>query len=222
MVDAAAVGDVAGVLGDRAERRVPVVGAVRAQRADVEVDADEAAAGGDRVELVVGQVAGGRADRVRARVRGDERAVEMAGDVPEPGRVEVAEVDRDAELGAALDEPDAGVGEAGAGVGARRVAERHAVRERVLRGSRPARASAGRPRTRPRARRGPRRSARRPRSGTRRRAPRRPGRRRGRRVPRISRICPSHASSSRNSRAASAPTVRADSSHGTVGEYGMS
>ena len=109
VVDAAAVGHVARVLGDPRDRRVGVVGAVGAQRAGVEADADQAAAGRDRVELVVGEVAGGRAQRVDARVRGDQRAVERARDVPEAGGVEVAEVDGDAELGAAAHELHAGV-----------------------------------------------------------------------------------------------------------------
>jgi hypothetical protein len=66
VVDADAVGHVAGVLGDLRDRRIGVVAAVRAQRADVEVDPDEAAAGADRVELVVGEVARVGAERVDA------------------------------------------------------------------------------------------------------------------------------------------------------------
>ena len=143
MVDPAAVGHVARVLGDPLDRRVGVVAAVGAQRAGVEVDADQAAARRDRVELVVGQVARRRAERVDARVRGDQRPVELARDVPEPGGVEVAEVDGDAELGAAPHELDAGVREARAGVGRGRVAERHAVPERV--GAAPDRAERAQP-----------------------------------------------------------------------------
>ena len=67
------LGDVRGVGDDQGQRRVRVLGAVGAEEADVEVDADEAAALADRAQLVVGQVARRGAERVRAGVRGDQR-----------------------------------------------------------------------------------------------------------------------------------------------------
>jgi hypothetical protein len=133
------------VLGDPRERRVGVVPAVGAQRADVEVDADEAAALRDRVELVVQQVAAVRAEGVDAGVAGDQRPGVELGDVPEAGGVEMAEVDRDAELTAAAHQPLAGLGEPRPGVGRRRELERDAVRERVRAApDEPERAQAGR------------------------------------------------------------------------------
>jgi hypothetical protein len=84
------------MLGHEGERSVRVVGPVRPQEADVEVDPDQAAARADRAQLVVGQVARRRAERVSAGMRGDERRGAELGDVPEPARVEVRDVDQDA------------------------------------------------------------------------------------------------------------------------------
>ena len=93
-------------------------------------------------------------------------------------------------------------------------AERHAVRRTRSGGSRRCRPSAGRRRTRPRARRGPGRSPPRPPSGgsTPSASPARQASRSA--ASRTSRTCPCDAARSRNSRAASAPTSRADCSHG--------
>ena len=87
--------------------------------------------GGDRVELRVGEIARRRAQGVDAGVRGDQRRAVQPRDVPEAGLVEVAEVDRDAELRAAAHEPPPGGGEARAGVGRGGEHERDAVGERV-------------------------------------------------------------------------------------------
>ena len=129
--DARHGGHVRGVLGDRRERRVVVVGAVGAQEADVEVDPDQAAARADRAQLIVGQVARGGAECVRAGVRGDERRAAQLGDLPEPARVEMREVDEDPQLGAGADQRPPGVREPRPLIGRSRERERHAGGERV-------------------------------------------------------------------------------------------
>jgi hypothetical protein len=96
-----------------------------------EHDADEPAGGGDRVELGVGEVAGRRAQRVDAGVRGDQRRAVHPRDVPEARLVEVAEVDRDAELRAPAHETPTGRRQPGTGVGRAGEQERDAVGERV-------------------------------------------------------------------------------------------
>ena len=170
-VDARDLGDVGRVRGDRRERRVGVLGAVRAQEADVEVDPDQAAALADRAQLVVGEVARRRAERVGAGVRRDERRRAQLGDVPEPARVEVGEVDEDPQRrrrpARARARRPRGPAPGRASPGSR-TARRSRTRSA---GSRPGRASACPPRAAPRARRAPARSARRPRGAGRRRAP---------------------------------------------------
>src|SRR6201999_2990968 len=64
VLDADPVGDVAGVLGDRRQRRVGIVGEVLADEGGRVDDPDQAVGRADRVELRVGQVAGGGGDGV--------------------------------------------------------------------------------------------------------------------------------------------------------------
>ena len=99
-----------------------------------------------------------------------------------PGFVEVAEVDHDAQLGAAADERAAGRRQAGPGVRTRRGDERHAMAEIASPGSTPGRAIAGRPHATAPAPPGPGRSPPRPPGGEqrpagRRRRAQRPGQR---------------------------------------------
>ena len=212
VVDAAAVGHVAGVLGDPRQRRVGVVAAVRAQRADVEVDPDEPAARRDRVELVVREVAASTCT-ARARPSARRSAGRRASRTSQnPASLRwlrstamPSSAQRSHERAPASVRPGPVSGE-------RRELERHAVRERV--GAAPDdadRAQAGRV---------PDSSASRPVSIA--SAPSKwkttpsasPARQASRSATsRTSRTCPPQASSSRNSRAPSAPTLRADSSH---------
>ena len=132
-VDPGHLGDVRGVGDDQLLRRVRVVGAVGAEEAGVEVDADEAAALADRAQLVVGEVARRGAQRVGAGVGGDERraAVLERVDVPEPAAVQVGDVDEDPQLVAGRDERRPALERPGPSSGLPGEPERHAGGEVV-------------------------------------------------------------------------------------------
>ncbi len=116
---------------DLTEGRRRVVASVLAQERRGEIHADHAARPGDGVELLVGQVARRGAQRVRVRVRGDDRRVRGAHDVPEPGLVQMRDVDQDAEAVARADEAEPRRGQSRAGVGRGGKPERDALGEGV-------------------------------------------------------------------------------------------
>ena len=100
------------------------------QEGRAEVEPHEPAALGEDRDLVVHEVARGRRERVDVGVGGDEGRPRDGRDVAQPGRVEVAHVDQDAQLVAGAHERAARVGEARAVLGGA-AAERDAGREGV-------------------------------------------------------------------------------------------
>ena len=113
------------------QRGVVVAHAIGADERGGEVDADHAAALADRRELLVGQIARMRADHMRVRMGCDQRSVGESRHVPETLFVQVRQVEHDPEAVAGLHQLDTPLGEAGAGIGRGRIAERHAVAEDV-------------------------------------------------------------------------------------------
>src|SRR5207244_8287558 len=97
VVDPRLLGDVVDVPDDVGDRRLRVEAAVGPEHRDAERDADDAAGRGDRAQLLVRQVPRGRADGVRVRVGRDDRSAGSAKDAAETARVEVRDVERDAE-----------------------------------------------------------------------------------------------------------------------------
>ena len=123
--------DVVDMADDGLDRRGRVGGAVGAQEAHAEVDADDAAGLADRVELIVRQVARRGAQGVRVRVRRDERRKRERRDVPEPRLVQMREVDEDAEAVAGVHELPPRVCEPGPRIRRRGELERHTLGECV-------------------------------------------------------------------------------------------
>src|SRR5437588_5582082 len=94
---------------------------------------------------MIGQVARALTERVSGGMARDDRAEFEAREIPEPGLVEMADVDEDPELRAASDQSTARSREARARVGRRRRDERDPECERVgAAPDRPERAQSGR------------------------------------------------------------------------------
>ena len=102
------------------------------QHADREVEADQALAVANRIQLAVRQVARHWRDRMHVGVADDERLVGDVGHVPEAFFRDVRQIDHDAQPVAFGHQPLARVGQARPGIRARRIGERHAMREDVV------------------------------------------------------------------------------------------